>query len=200
MIALAAECLVFRLENGESVPLSPDMVSVELVGEAAPMFDPDFVTQAANAVFYYFKQELGRETVTVGEFTLALETALRGFNLTEENLAKALDHPGRAGADLCDLAGESGEGFELVFFPRLRSEVRAQLQQEVPTIAGNSGVAHTAISSRAQCSVMLKRSIVIAPVGQRTAHRPQRMHRSSSLINAASGRSRLPVRADTAAR
>jgi hypothetical protein len=134
MIALASECLVFRLDNGESVPLSPDMVSVELVGEAAPLFDPDFVTQAANAVFFYFKHELGRDSVTVGEFTLALETALRGFNLTEENLARAWDQPGTASADLCDLAGESGEGFELVFFPRLRNELRAQLQQEASVL------------------------------------------------------------------
>ena len=35
---------------------------------------------------------------------------------------------------------------------------------------------------------MLKRSIVIASVGQRTAHRPHRMQRSSSLIIADSGK------------
>ena len=38
------------------------------------------------------------------------------------------------------------------------------------------------------CSVMVNRSIVIASVGQRVAHSPHRMHRSSSLIMAASGR------------
>jgi hypothetical protein len=130
MIALASECLVFRLDNGESVPLSVDMVSVELVGESAPLFDPEYVTQAANAVFFYFKQELGRQSVSVGEFTLALETALRGFKLSEESLAQALEEPGLVRADLCELAGESGVGCELVFFPRLRNELRAHLRQD----------------------------------------------------------------------
>jgi hypothetical protein len=128
MIALASDCLVFRLENGDNVPLSSGMVSVELVGESAPLFDPDLVTHAADAVFFYFKHELGRESVSVGEFTLALETALRGFKLNPETLAKAADEPGLVRSDLGTLAGGSGEDCELFFFPRLRNELRSQLR------------------------------------------------------------------------
>jgi hypothetical protein len=42
-------------------------------------------------------------------------------------------------------------------------------------------------------SVIVKRSIVIASVGQRMAHRPQRMQRSSSFTIAESGRPLAPV-------
>jgi len=128
MIALASDCLVFRLENGDNVQLSSGMVSVELVGDSAPLFDPDLVTHAADAVFFYFKHELGREAVSVGEFTLALETALRGFKLCPENLAKAAEEPGLAQSDLGALAGDIGEDCELFFFPRLRNELRTQLR------------------------------------------------------------------------
>ncbi len=37
---------------------------------------------AAASVFHYFKNELNRETVTVGEFAVALEKALRNLGLT----------------------------------------------------------------------------------------------------------------------
>jgi len=123
MIALGSDCLVFRMKSGESVPLSAGMVSVELLGDTATLFDSEFVSHAADAVFYYFKHDLGRQSVTVGEFTLALEKVLRGFKLAEENEK-------RVGlADLGRLAVESGEGCELFFFPRLRDELRAQLRE-----------------------------------------------------------------------
>ena len=122
MIALGSDCLVFRMKSGESVPLSAGMVSVELLGDTASMFHSEFVSHAADAVFYYFKHDLGRESVTVGEFTLALEKVLRGFKLAEEN-------DRRLGmADLGKMALESGAGFELSFFPKLRDELRSQLR------------------------------------------------------------------------
>ena len=88
MIALGRDFLVFRLATGESVPLSADMVSTDLMEGAAQLFEPEFVDNAANAVFYYFKHELGRETVTLGEFAQTLEKVLRGFKLERpENAA-----------------------------------------------------------------------------------------------------------------
>ena len=79
MITLASECLLFELASGESVPFSAEMISVELTGDNTGMFDPEFVKHATNAVFHYFKYEVGRETITVGEFAGALEKVLRGF-------------------------------------------------------------------------------------------------------------------------
>jgi hypothetical protein len=128
MIALASDCLVFRLASGESVAVSAEMLSVELMGSTLELFDPEFVRHAAHAVFHYFQRDQGRETVTVGEFTEALEKVLRG--LKPSNLKE-----GAAGSrsvselDLARLARESGEGCELFFFPRLRDELRQHLGQ-----------------------------------------------------------------------
>jgi len=127
MIALAADCLVFRLASGESVPLSAEMISVELAGEGAKWFDAEFVRQAASAVFHYFKHDLERQTVTVGEFAGALQKVLRGFRTPAPEAGPS--GPGVAEADLGRLARESGECLELFFFPRLREELRHQMRQ-----------------------------------------------------------------------
>jgi hypothetical protein len=126
MIALASDCLVFRLASGESVPLSPEMISVELTGKAPAWVDAEFVRHAAGAVFHYFKGALGRQAVTMGEFADALEKVLRGFTTAA---AAAPSGTGVAESDLSRLARESGEGRELFFFPQLRAELRGKLRQ-----------------------------------------------------------------------
>lgn len=127
MITLAADCLVFQLASGESIPYSADMLSMELMGDTAQVFDSEFVRHAAKAVFHYFRAELGKETVTLGEFAGALEKVLRGFNPSipsVEPAAEAVEE-----SDLQRLAQESGSGCELIFFPRLRDELRQQLRR-----------------------------------------------------------------------
>src|SRR5262245_48824759 len=130
MITLSTDCLLFQLANGESVPFSAEMISIELSGDGCGKFDPHFVQHAANAVFHYFKHDLGRLTVTVGEFAGALEKVLRGFGLSAQSLEKKPSRPGLLESDLCQLAFESGKGCELFFFPRLRDELRDQLRRE----------------------------------------------------------------------
>jgi hypothetical protein len=146
MIALAYDCLLFQTSNGESIPFSAEMISVELTGEGIGEFDQEFLKHAASAVFHYFKHDLGRVTVTVGEFAGALEKVLRGFGLQsesdEQNGEHAEEHSGEPSeeqtaaarrvlkSDLRLLACESGKGFELFFFPRLRDELRQQLLQD----------------------------------------------------------------------
>ena len=127
MIALASDCLIFELTSGESVPFSADMISVELTADTAQWLDQEFVTHAASAVFHYFKHELGRQSVTVGEFAGAMEKVLGGFRGPEKK-----DAPSASGVletDLGRLACESGQGCELFFFPRLRDELRHRLRQ-----------------------------------------------------------------------
>jgi len=51
-------------------------------GTVDSTYDPELVGHAANAVFHYFKHELGYQTVTLGEFAAALEKVLDGFNLS----------------------------------------------------------------------------------------------------------------------
>jgi hypothetical protein len=128
MIALATDCLVFRMATGESVPFSADAISGELVGEHDSVYDSEMVGHAANAVFHYFKHELGYQTVTVGEFAAALDKVLHGLKLNERSGER-----GRAAlireSDLCALARECRTGGELAFFPRLREELRQHLRQ-----------------------------------------------------------------------
>lgn len=129
MIQLAEDCLVFQTADGEKIPYSAEMISVEIMGDTATFFDSEFIKHAAAAVFHYFRDELDRESVTVAEFSLALEKILRGFQL---NAAEAQsDHPAPrvARSDLRQLVSESDTGCELFFFPRLRDELRAQLSQ-----------------------------------------------------------------------
>lgn len=122
MILLSSDCLLFQLADGESIPLSAEAISIELIGDVSRTLSPEFVQDAAAAVFHYFKNDLARETVTVGEFSQALENVLRGFGLTVTRAAEIPE------ADLRHLAVESGTN-ELLFFPRLRDELRAQLRQ-----------------------------------------------------------------------
>ena len=51
MIQLAEDCLIFRTATGEGVAYSAESISVELMGETAKMFDPEFIKHAAAAVF-----------------------------------------------------------------------------------------------------------------------------------------------------
>ena len=137
MIALSSDCLLFQMASGESLPLSAEMISVELVnGAAACNYDEEFVSHAANAVFHYFKHELGRMSVTLGEFAEALEKVLGGFKLPPRGATCSAFKVGRF--DLLELA-KSGGGCELLFFPRLRSELRHRLQNS-PELLRFSGL------------------------------------------------------------
>jgi hypothetical protein len=131
MIALSSDCLMFQLANGESMPLSADMISIELSGDIKGQLDPELLHHATSSIFHYFKSELGRETVTIGEFAGALEKVLRGlgFQVSPGGPEARPASPEVAPADLLVLARESGDSRELFFFPRLRGELRAQLRQ-----------------------------------------------------------------------
>jgi hypothetical protein len=126
MIALNSNCLLFELSNGESVPCCAETICIEIVGNPDFRIDPEMLRHAAASVFHYFKYDLERDTVTVGEFTGALERVLRKLGLT---LYPGTAQPAILESDLSLLARESGVSFELFFFPRLRDELRFQLRQ-----------------------------------------------------------------------
>ena len=128
MIQMHADCLTFNMPDGESIPCSAELVTIELIGEAADVLDPEVVRNAARAVLHYFKVELGRTEVSVGEFSEVLAGVLRGFGLTVDGSGGGGKRRRIIGYDLRKLACESGKGFELLFFPRLRDELHQQLQ------------------------------------------------------------------------
>jgi len=127
MIWLADDCLVFELANGESAPFSSEMISIELIGDTGGKLEPEVVRHAAASVFHYFKHELERDKVSVGEFTMALEKVLRGLGFRVYSAGEGISPNEKIHADLRLLARESGEGGELIFYPRLRDALRGQL-------------------------------------------------------------------------
>jgi len=138
MIQLHPDCLIFQTTSGEAIPCSAELVTVELMGDAADLLDPEIVRNAARAVLHYFKVEKGKTFVSVGEFSEALASVLRGFGLSVKQAAA--ETPRRiTDSDLRQLACESGKGFELAFFPRLRDELRQQLNQ-APQIVRFTGL------------------------------------------------------------
>jgi hypothetical protein len=139
MILLRPDCLVFKTASGDNVPCSAHEVTVELIGDSAEWLDQELVLHAAEAVLHYFKSEKGQSAVSVAEFSEALERVLRGFGL-DVKASNCLEEatggdtsngsaPRLVEADLQELAGDSGFGGELVFFPRLRDAVRREVER-----------------------------------------------------------------------
>ena len=127
MITLAKDCLLFHLTNGEIVPFSSEMISVELIGETSRWFDPETASHAAKAVFHYFKSELKRRNVTADEFAGAMEKVLHGIQ--PAGIRPVMGKESQTiESDLCRLAHESGDGYELSFFSNLRNEFRQHLR------------------------------------------------------------------------
>jgi hypothetical protein len=131
MIQLHPDCLIFQTSAGENIPCSAEVVTIELVGDAN--LDPEVVREAAAAVVYYFRNELGREHVSVEEFSRALERVLGrlGYEVSSKHDDDDdAEQPALAVSNLPELASSSGKGFELFFFQRLRAELKAHLQRE----------------------------------------------------------------------
>ncbi len=136
MILLRPDCLVFKTSDGEHIPCSAHEVTVELMGDSAELLDKDVVGHAAEAVLHYFKSEKGQGTVSVAEFSEALERVLRGLGLDvkagDTSASSSSDteneiRPRVKESDLQELVDESDLGCELAFFPRLRETLRREL-------------------------------------------------------------------------
>jgi len=141
MIQLRSDCLEFEMSTGETVPCSAETVTVELIGKAVESIDPDVVRHAAEAVLHYFKEELGRQHVTINEFSDALEKVLKGmgFSVNSDDETGESEHASVIQTDLGRLAFESGKGYELMFFSRLKQELDEKLG-ESPQILHFKGI------------------------------------------------------------
>jgi hypothetical protein len=129
MIALSLDHLLFQNPDGESIPLSAETISFELMGETAHSFDPELVRHAASAVLHYFKHELLRQTVSMVEFADVLDRVLRGFKLAPPAAVQWEAVPKAGECDLGSLVPGGDATWELLFFPRLREELRLRLKQ-----------------------------------------------------------------------
>src|SRR5688572_24629596 len=127
MILLRPDCLVFKTSSGENVPCSAQQVTLELLGDAVNQMDEEVVQNAAHAVLHYFRTELERTFVTIGEFAETLATVLRKLGLDVKTSApdavrRVVD------SDLGPLVATTQGVCELVFFQTLRAELRNHLE------------------------------------------------------------------------
>ncbi|MEO6036490.1 MAG: hypothetical protein ABIQ35_14655, partial [Verrucomicrobiota bacterium] len=139
MIQLNPDYLVFKTAAGENIPCSVELVTIELMGDAISLVDPELIRNASAAVLHYFRTELGRHSVSVGEFSLALERVLRSFGLTINSSDENKDSVRVAESDLRELACSAGKGFELIFFNHLREEMRRKIN-EAPHVVRFKGL------------------------------------------------------------
>jgi hypothetical protein len=152
MIQLRTDCLVFETASG-AIPCSAEQVAVELAGESVGWLDPEVLRNAAAGVLRYFREDLGRVTVTVGEFAEALAGVLRGFGFEVALGPEAPRADQTVEVDLRQFAVESGSGFELFFFPRLREVMARQLARSprVLRFTGLRGCVKQLTASRRWC-------------------------------------------------
>jgi len=150
MIQLRSDCLVFEVSGGDKIPCSVEKLTIEVLAESLEDLDPDVIQNAAAAVLHYFRDDLGRETVTLEEFTGALEHVLKGlgyniaggaFSPTAEGTISA-DGEHEAGRRMveCDLGAiveTLGDGLELGFYPRLRMELKSLLAGQPSVVRFN---------------------------------------------------------------
>lgn len=129
MIQLHSDCLVFEVSGGDKIPCSVEKLTIEVLSDSLEQIDPHVIQEAARAVLHYFKDDLGRDTVTIDEFTSALEQVLTGLGYEVEGstLAKAAAERRVVEADLDAMADSMGDSLELDFYPRLRRELRSLL-------------------------------------------------------------------------
>ena len=126
MILLRPDCLVFKTSSGESIPCSAQEVTLELLGDAVNQMDEAMIQNAAHAVLHYFRTELDRTVVTIGEFAETLATVLRTLGLQVDT--GPVDSGRRVvDSDLRPLAIVNEGVCELVFFQMLRAELRNHL-------------------------------------------------------------------------
>jgi hypothetical protein len=142
MIQLKPDCLIFSTADGQQIPCSAEDVTVELMGDATHVIDPDIIRNAAAAVLHYFKTELQRDHVSVAEFSQALEKVLRsfGFNVSyEEEESPASPRRHIVESDLGEIATNAGKGCELFFFNQLREQMLSKLEAD-PDVVRFSGL------------------------------------------------------------
>ena len=126
MIQLRPDYLQIQSETGDLLPCSAEQISVELLGEACYQLDPVMVQHAAEAVLHYFRHDLGRENVSVAEFSEALEKALRGMGVSVQSATVPAVEGSVSELDLRTMA-ERADLMELAFFKNLHEALDIHL-------------------------------------------------------------------------
>lgn len=147
MIRLHPDCLIIRMSSGEQFPCPAEVITVELIGEAASWMSDEVVQNVAAAVLHYFRDEKGRDVVSVAEFSEVLEDVLQGFGYSvgELGLAKMKKSkpvsatPCVRNSDINEMIPDAEGELELTLYKRLRCEMD-QLLKESPDELRLSGL------------------------------------------------------------
>lgn len=131
MIRLHPDCLIIKMASGEQFPCPAEVVTVELIGEAASWMSEEVVKNVAAAVLHFFREEQGRDVVSVAEFSEVLEDVLQGFGYSVGKLCKSgLKGPSREvrNTDINDIISQTEGELELAIYQRLRVEMKRMLE------------------------------------------------------------------------
>ena len=130
MIALQSDCLIFQLANGESIPCSAEMISVEIVGDARGTARSRNAPARRRLRLSLFQERTGtRDRHRRRICRRAGKSPAQSRLAPSAPAASSRDRGEIIETDLRRLARESADSLELFFFPRLRDELRAQLRQ-----------------------------------------------------------------------
>lgn len=139
MIQRPSNYLGFETDDGV-IPCAVDDLAIELVGDGVSGLSPELLREASLGLLKYFREDLGREQVTVAEFAQALATVLRGFGfeLKLEAITEDLATEAVAGevpeVALDKLVSEGETALEAGFFPRIRHELHLLLKDAPPMV------------------------------------------------------------------
>lgn len=126
MIRLHPDCLIIRMSSGEQFPCPAEVVTVELIGEAASWMSEEVVKNVAAAVLHFFKEEQGRDVVSVAEFSEVLEDVLQGFGYSVGSAAKRKRMV--RDRDINEIIPDCEGELELAMYQRLRLEMKRILK------------------------------------------------------------------------
>lgn len=130
MIQLNPDCVMVELENGNALPCSVELLTLEMLGKEASWIDSEILRNICDAVVLYLRDELGKGSVPLYEFAHILEEVLRGFGFDVAVPRKSQPTRPVCKTDLADWLGRQELGFDLMLFQRLREELTRRLLQK----------------------------------------------------------------------
>ena len=125
MIQLHPDYFILQRDFGELIPCSAETIALEIKLHTDSDLDPEWIRQAALAVLHYFKHDLEKTFVTIDEFSSALKRVICSLDQIK-NQSSHSRGPTQS-TDLKSIAVQTGVGFELIFFNRLREEFTLRL-------------------------------------------------------------------------
>ena len=128
MIRLHPDCLIIKMSSGEQFPCPAEIVTVELIGEAASWMSEEVDKNVAAAVLHFFKEEQGRDVVSVAEFSEVLEDVLQGFGYSVGQAALGKGKRMVRNTDINDIIADTEGELELAMYQRLKSEMERLLR------------------------------------------------------------------------